>query len=148
MELKTYADWNKAINALKNRLDDEKVLQMMQHGTIQWQTGVAERFTQSFLGAINSRIDYATDRFQKEMKRSRGEERLILNALFLMRKEFRFLKEVCSIPAIREQDRDSFINIVQSAADGVQNSLEESAKKSDRSGKLKHLILTNKVNNI
>ena len=40
-----YSEWVDILNILKNRTNDEEVLEVMKKGTIEWQSGVAERLT-------------------------------------------------------------------------------------------------------
>ena len=40
----TYAEWASVLDMLKEKQDDEAVLSAMQQGTLEWQSGVAERF--------------------------------------------------------------------------------------------------------
>ena len=48
----TYSEWVAILDMLKERLDDESVLLAMQQGTIEWQTGVAERFAKKLIDAV------------------------------------------------------------------------------------------------
>ena len=141
----TYAEWTAVIELFKNRTDDEAVLQAMQRGTIEWQTGVAERFSKKLIDAVNCRMNAATDRFQKELTRSYGQERGIVQALLALRKELCFLSKAISLPALPEKDRQHYTQLVISQADSIQSSLEDSAKK-DRSGKLHSIVRNNRVN--
>lgn len=142
---RTYAEWVAVLDILKAKTDDDDVLQAMQSGTIEWQSGVAERFARKLVDTINYRMNAATDRFQKEMSRSNGQERAIVQALLALRKEFCFLSKAINIPAIPEKDRQQYYELVIEQANNVQNSLEDSAKK-DRSGKLASIVRNNKVN--
>ena len=117
----------------------------MQEGTIEWQTGVAERFTKKLIDVVNYRMNIASDKFQKEIGRSNGQERAIVQALLALRKELCFLSKTMNLPAIPENDRLQYYQMVISQANSMQNSLEESAKK-DRSGKLASIVRNNKVN--
>ena len=130
---------------LKNRTDDDSVMDAMHRGTLEWQSGVAERFAKKLIDVINGRMNAATDKFQREIARSRGSEREIVQALLSLRKEMRFLSEAINLPVIPEQDRQRYKQLVRSHADAVQKSLEDSAK-SDRTGKLASFIRNNKVN--
>ena len=84
---KTYSDWVAVLDMLQEKSDDEAVLTAMQNGTIEWQTGVAERFARKLIDVINYRMNAAIDKFQKEMSRSNGQERAIVQALLALRKE-------------------------------------------------------------
>ncbi len=142
---KTYFDWVAILDLLKERSDDEAVLSAMLAGRIEWQTGVAERFTKKLIDVINYRMNAAIDRFQKEMSRSNGQERAIVQALLALRKELCFLSKAINLPAIPEKDRRQYYNLVISQANTVQSSLEDSAKM-DRTGKLSSIVRRNRVN--
>lgn len=141
----TYSEWVAALDLLKSRSDDDAVLSAMQRGTLEWQSGVAERFAKKLIDAINQRMNAAADRFQREMSRSGGQERVIVQALLALRKEFCFLSKAIDLPVIPEKDRQSYCRLVLDQANSVQRSLEDSAKK-DRSGKLASIVRNNRVN--
>lgn len=143
----TYAQWVSLLDLLKERSDDPNVLQAMQAGTIHWQDGVAERFSRKLIDAVNARMNSAVDRFQKEMSRSRGQEREIVSAILNLRNEMRFLSKAIRLPALPEKDRQSYYQLVLSQANSIQESLEKSAK-TDRTGKLLSIIKTNRVNDL
>ena len=142
----TYAEWAPVLDMLKNKTNDEDVLQAMLQGTVEWQSGVAERFAKKLIDAVNYRMNCATDKFQKDYLRARGHERAVVQALLALRREFRFLAQAINLPALPEKDRAHYYQLVISHADSVQSSLEDSAAKSDRSGKLSSIVRNNKVN--
>lgn len=142
---RTYSEWVAVLDMLKAKADDEAVLFAMQSGTIEWQSGVAERFAKKLIDVINYRMNAASDKFQKEMSRSNGQERAIVQALLALRKELCFLSKAINLPAIPEKDRQQYHQLVISQANNVQSALEDSAKK-DRSGKLASIVRNNKVN--
>lgn len=142
---KTYSEWVVVLDMLKAKSDDDAVLSAMQEGTIEWQSGVAERFAKKLIDVINYRINVASDKFQRSMSRSNGQERAIVQALLALRKELCFLSKAINLPAIPEKDRQQYYQLVISQANSMQSSLEDSAKK-DRSGKLASLVRNNKVN--
>ena len=141
----TYSEWSVILGRLKEQVDDAAVLDAMQQGKIEWQTGVAERFTRKLVDVINFRMNMAIDKFQLEMKRSSGQERLIIQALIALRKELFFLSKAVCIPAIPEKNRIQYQQLIISQANSIQSSLEESAKQ-DRSGKLACIVKNTKVN--
>lgn len=143
----TYAEWASVLTLLKDKTDDGAVLAAMQAGTIEWQTGVAERFSKKLIDAVNSRMNAASDKFQLDIQRARGQERAIVQALLALRKEMRFLTRVLDIRAIPEQDRAQYVGLVRAQADAMQKSLEDSAK-ADRTGKLSSIIRNNRVNSL
>lgn len=141
----SYSEWVTVLNMFKNKTDDESVVSAMKQGTIEWQTGVAERFVRKFAEALNSRMNEATDNFQKQQNRSMGQERVIVQSILALRKELKFLSYAADLPAIPESDRPKYVQLVLSQADSIQEALEESAKK-DRSGKLSMIVRNNRVN--
>ena len=141
----SYADWADVLEILRAKTDDEEVLQAMMQGTVEWQSGVAERFSKKLIDAINHRMNGATDKFRKEMSRSNGQERAIVQALLALRKELRFLSKAINLPASPEKDRQHYLDLVINQANSIQSSLEDSAK-ADRSGKLSSIVRNNRVN--
>ena len=141
----TYFEWASVLDMLEEKKDDDAVLEAMLQGTLEWQSGVAERFTKKLIDVINHRMNTATDKFQKDMSRAYGEERVIVQALIALRKEMIFLAKAVDLPAIPEKDRNQYRQLVIGQADSMQSSLEDSAKK-DRTGKLSSIIRKNKVN--
>ena len=141
----TYSEWNAVLDMLRDRQDDAAVLAAMQQGTLAWQSGVAERFAKKLVDTINARMNAATDKFQKSMSRSGGQEGAIVQALLALRKELSFLVKPIDLPVIPEKDRAQYCNLVREQADQIQTSLEDSAKK-DRSGKLSSIVRNHKVN--
>lgn len=142
---KTYSEWVAVLDMLKDKADDESVLQAMQKGTVEWQSGVAERFAKKLIDVINYRMNVATDKFQREMSRSNGQERAIVQALLALRREMCYLSNAINLPALPEKDRQQYYQLVITQANSIQSSLEDSAKK-DRSGKLASIVRNNKVN--
>lgn len=142
---RTYSEWVNIFNMLKTKADDEAVLTAMQRGTVEWQSGVAERFSKKLIEAVNYRMNAASDKFQKEMSRSNGQERAIVPALLALRKEMCFLSKAISIPAIPDKERQQYYQLVIEQANNIQKALEDSAKK-DRSGKLASIVRNNRVN--
>lgn len=142
---RTYAQWVDILELLQDKTDDAAVLEAMQQGTIEWQSGVAERFTSKLVDVINKRMNAASDKFQREISRARGQEREIVGALLALRKEMKFLSQAINLPAIPEKDRHQYRNLVLEQADNMQRSLEDSAK-NDRTGKLASIIKNNRVN--
>jgi len=140
-----YADWVEVLTVFKNRTDDEAVLQAMQQGTLEWQAGVADRFTERLIEAVKTRLDSGIDRFQTNLSHARGQEREIVGALVTLRKELAFLVQAVDLPAIPQDSRDELKRLVREQADSIQSSLDDSAK-TDRVGKLAMIIRNNKVN--
>ena len=140
-----YSDWIILLDQLKNKTDDTEVVEAMKQGTIPWQSGVSERFIKKLIDAVNTRMNSASDRFQRDMNYAAGREGSIVQALLALRKEMALLADVMNIPAIPEADRAQYVALVKAQADNMQNSLEDTAKK-DRTGKLPSIVKNHKVN--
>lgn len=141
----TYAEWVSVLEALKAKSYDDEVLTAMQQGTIEWQSGVAERFSKKLADAVNVRMNAASDKFQKDLDRAKGEERVIVQSLLALRKELNFLLQAIDLPALPDDYRHQYKKLVLEQADRAQSSLEESAKK-DRTGKLSSIVRNHRVN--
>ena len=70
----------------------------MKAGSIQWQSGVAERFSRKLIEAVNFRMNVAWISFQKDLSRSHGQEGAIVQAIIL-KKEMAFLANAIDLPA-------------------------------------------------
>lgn len=143
----TYSEWVSILSVFKERTNDSEVLTAMQSGAIEWQTGVAERFSRKLIDAVNFRMNTATDRFQKEISRSQGRESEIVQAILSLRKELSFLARAIDLPALPQKEREHYVRLVYEQADSIQRSLEDSAGK-DRSGRLSSIIRNHKVNSL
>ena len=141
----TYAEWATVLDQFQRKTDDEAVLRAMKSGTLNWQTGVAERFAQRLVDAVNARMDAASDKFQLDMRRSNGQESGLVRALLALRKEMAFLAQAIDLPVIPEKDRRQYVRLVRDQADRMQSSLEESARK-ERSGRLASIVRNHRVN--
>jgi hypothetical protein len=141
----TYSEWVSVLDIFKAKSNDSEVLTAMKNGTVEWQSGVAERFSKRLIDSVNYRMNTASDKFQKEMSRAYGSEGAIVQALLALRKEMSFLVQAIDLPALPEKNRQQYIRLVLDQADNVQKSLEDSAQK-DRSGKLSSIVRNHKVN--
>ncbi len=143
----TYSEWVTVLDIFKERSNDAEILEVMKQGTIEWQSGVAERFSKRLIDAVNFRMNAASDKFQKDYGRSYGAEGAIVQALLALRKEMSFLVQAINLPALPDKDRQHYLQLVIDQANTMQKSLEDSAKK-DRSGKMASIVRNHKVNAI
>ncbi len=141
----TYAEWSKVISAFKDKTNDDEVLAAMKSGTLEWQAGVAERFSKKLIDAVNQRMNMASDKFQKDINRNGGTESSIVQSILALRKEMMFLADAIDLPVIPENDRRQYRSLVIEQANNMQKSLEDSAKM-DRSGKLSSIVRNHKIN--
>ncbi len=140
----TYSEWSSLLSDFKEKKDDSEVIVAMKEGTIEWQMGVAERFSRKLIDAVNTRMNNATDQFQTDMNRANGQEANIVNALIKLRKEMALLADAIDLPALPEKDRQKYKSLVIEQAHSIQKSLEDSAKR-DKSGKLSSIVRNHKV---
>lgn len=141
----TYAEWVKVLDLFRARQDDREVLAAMQQGSLEWQSGVADRFSKRLVDAVNARMNTASDKFQRDMSTARGAEGAIVQALLSLRKEMTLLAQAVDIPSLPEEYRRQYVQLVLDQANHMQDSLEDSAKK-DRSGKLSSIVRNHRVN--
>lgn len=142
----TYAEWVSILELFGNKLKDEETIPAMHAGKLDWQPGVADRFSLKLVDAVNKRMNDAIDRFTRTQQRSAGSEMAIANALMTLRKEFVIIINALDIAAIPEDYRAKYMLLVKEQADKVQASLIDSATRSDRSGKTTFLIRKHAVN--
>ena len=143
----TYAEWVEVLTLLKNKSDDKEVLKAMKSGSLEWQSGVAERFSGKLIQAVNTRMDAAVKQFQTALSRAGGQGGDVERAILALRKEMAFLLQAVDLGVIPEDIRKEYIRMVREQADGMQKSLQESAK-ADKTGRLASIIRNHKVNSI
>lgn len=141
----TYSEWTKVIDIFKEKQNDAEVLIAMKSGTLEWQSGVADRFSKRMIDAVNTRMNIASDKLQNNLNHSRGAEGAIVQALLGLRKEMSFLAQAVNIQAFPEEHRKQYLQLVIDQANKMQQSLEDSAKK-DRTGKMGSIVRNHKVN--
>ena len=141
----TYSEWVTVLTDFKNKKNDEDVLRAMKAGSIQWQSGVAERFSRKLIEAVNFRMNAASDKFQKDLSSSHGQEGAIVQAILSLRKEMAFLANAIDLPALPDDERKHYLALVIEQADNMQKSLEDSAK-NDRSGRMSSIVRNHRVN--
>ena len=141
----TYSEWVTVLTDFKNKKNDEDVLRAMKAGSIQWQSGVAERFSRKLIEAVNFRMNAPSDKFQKDLSRSHGQEGAIVQAILSLRKEMAFLANAIDLPALPDDERKHYLALVIEQADNMQKSLEDSAK-NDRSGRMSSIVRNHRVN--
>ncbi|MHC5227982.1 hypothetical protein ACYSNW_06830 [Enterococcus sp. LJL99] len=143
---KTYSEWISLIEEFRNGSGEkvQQTVEVMKNGSLEWQSGVAERFMKHLNEAIDERLQQATQQFQRNFSRSNGSEREILQSLLTLRKELQFLQTAVDLPVLPEDVRQQLIGIMKEQRQQLQQSLEETAK-SDRTGKLGSLVRNNRV---
>lgn len=148
-KLISYAQWCEVFNKIENweiGHTDSDIINAVDNGTIDWVSGVAERFTNQLLTLINKRFTKLETFYNARIK-SCYDQFNLSNLLILFRKELVFLKYLANIPAIPESVSKQIVKEIEDYTENVQKSLLESAKK-DLSGSLKQIILDIKINNI
>ena len=105
----TYAEWVKVLDLFRARQDDREVLAAMQQGSLEWQSGVADRFSKRLVDAVNARMNTASDKFQRDMSNARGAEGAIVQALLSLRKEMALLAQAVDIPSLPEEYRRQYV---------------------------------------
>lgn len=143
----TYAEWANILDVFQSGTNDAEVLEAMTRGTVEWQSGVADRFSRRLIDSVNARMNAASDRFQKNVARAGGSEGEIVRALLALRKEMSFLASAIALPALPEKERKYYRQLVIDQANRMQKSLEDSARR-DRSGRMASIIRNHRVNTI
>lgn len=144
---KSYAEWIDILKLIKEKKDDIEVLEVMQKGEIVWQSGIAERFMKKYIDVINCRMNCATDKFQLDMKRAGNSENSIVQSLFSLRKEMKFLIKLSEITILPEKQRETIRDMINEEVLRMQKALEDSAK-SDRTGKMLSIVKKNRLDSI
>ncbi|MGZ7862157.1 hypothetical protein B6U63_08415 [Ligilactobacillus salivarius] len=140
-----YKQWVEMLDIIASGDSDKgkEALDAMKSGTLQWQTGVADRFLKVLVDTINIRISKLNDTVSKNLGYAKNENDVV-SALLFARKEYQFLEDIVSIPAIPDKQKNELIEMIRNNGKTMQSSLEDSAK-NDTSGKLLNIIKNNRV---
>lgn len=145
----TYSEWVSLFKRFSEGADDKEVVLAMKNGSLEWQAGVADRFSKHFSNALNKRIKSALDRFDENMKRSTDAEEGYIRSLNALGMELSFIRDAADLQCIPEEYRVQFVQLVSSAADQAQQSLEDSAvsiDKTERTGRIPFIVRNHAVN--
>lgn len=141
---KIYIEWVNILNLLKERKNNEEILEKMENGKLEWQDGVAQRFVDKLTQVINYRIKIATDKFSQDLSRGTRDERVTVQSLIALKKEFLFCSRICKIRILPDEIQKKLYELIADQAKNIQTSLENSAK-NDRTGKLLSIVRNNKI---
>ena len=141
---KIYIEWVNILNLLKERKNNEEILEKMENGKLEWQDGIAQRFVDKLTQVINYRIKIATDKFSQDLSRGTRNERVTVQSLIALKKEFLFCSRICKIRILPDEIQKKLYELIADQAKNIQTSLENSAK-NDRTGKLLSIVRNNKI---
>lgn len=139
----TYGDWIRYLDLLKTGDNDDLMIQALEHGKLEWQTGVAERITRAISDVLDARLKRISDALQREMNHAR-EEATLVRALSGARHSLAVLIHLANLPALPNDVRATYTGIIAGYVERVQSSLEASAQR-DRTGKLLNLLRKNSL---
>ena len=142
----TYAEWNKILKDLREGGVREDIMAAIKSGQLEWQDGVAQRFSQQLADTINTVINKANDAFSRQIQSGNNAEGAIVKGLLHLRRELQFAHELASLGVLPDEVREDYQKLVSNQADKMQKSIEDSARKIDRTGKLSSIVRNHKVN--
>lgn len=129
---RTYAAWSEYLDCLVAANDDARVLEAMQKGTGDFNSGAVENLTRRLNEVFNARLEGCHDRFNRQMGHS-SDMATLSRALLDFRRQLTFLHRVATVNALPLTIQKHLCEMLDKAAHSTQESLEESAKL-DRSG--------------
>lgn len=141
-----FAEWLDVLDMLKKRDNDTEVYQAMQCGKLDWSPGISDRFIEAFMDTINSRIENMKNDFSRHVARISGNDREVIQLMLGIRRELTWLEKLAKIPTIPADISDKICEMIKANKDAMQNGMEDSAIKTDRSGRLAFLLRNNAIN--
>ncbi len=144
----TYSEWMDCFDTIRDGNQDAEVLACIKNGTLALTGGVAGRFATQMNSVIQYRIKRASDKFDRLMKMNQGDINLLSKALLGLRKEFIFLVQFAKIPVLPISDSNLLSEAIKEQATTMQNSLEASTMKLDRTGMLTSIVKKNKIDKL
>lgn len=142
----TYSDWTKVIRQFGAGSNDTEVILAMKSGTLEWQTGVADRFIKHLSGAVDKRIKAASSKFDSDLQHATDAEEGYVRALNCLNKAYASTIDGVNLPCVPEEYRMRLMAIVIEAANASQQSLEDSASVIDRTGRILSIVRSHAVN--
>lgn len=145
----TYAQWAKLLKQFGDGGCDAEVVPAMKNGTLEWQPGVADRFSKHLSNALNKRIKSALDQFDTDLGHASSMEEGYVRSLNGLQRSFAFIRDAAALPCVPEEYRIQFVELVQDAANKAQQSLEDSAAsidRTERTGQIPSLVRNHPVN--
>ncbi|KRK65574.1 hypothetical protein FC72_GL000015 [Companilactobacillus tucceti DSM 20183] len=146
VNISTYREWANLFKKFDARENDEQVLEDAKHGTLVWQTGVADRFMKRLTASINKRMNDSVSVFEKQISQSGIPEANFVKSIHQLKDEFETMRNFTNIEAIPTEQRRKLVEMLYESRKDLQSNLEESAK-TDQSGKLSSLVRNNRIDN-
>lgn len=144
----TYSDWMDCFDVLKEGGRDLEVLECTRKGKLTLAAGVAGRFATQLDNVIQYRFKKASDKFDRAMQINNGDLNSLSSSLLMLRKEISFLVQFAHLPVLPPEDAKLLMDAIKSQAITMQQSLENSAKRTDRTGMLASIIKKNRIDKL
>lgn len=141
----TYNEWMNCLDAFRDEKMENEALYAMMQGSIEWQSGVAERFTKSIFDLIEYKLNIMQNNFNNRISNPVKSNIEIERNLLYARREFKRLMMLSKIKVLPEELCQYIESYITKTADTMQNSLLDSAKR-DRTGVILSLVRKNPVN--
>lgn len=135
---RTYAAWSECLDHLIAANNDARVLEAMQHGSGDFNSGAVENLVRRLTEVFDARLEQCHDRFNRQMSHSRDMATLS-RALLDFRHGLTFLHQLATVKAFPTTIQKHLGEMLDKAAQNTQESLEESAKL-DRSGETRQCV--------
>jgi hypothetical protein len=139
----SYNQWSDCLDCLEKGLDDAATLAVMEQGTLEWTSGVAELFSGRISATLSVRLQRSADQLSRQLN-SGADEVTLVRALLNSRRTLIGLKKLGTLTAFPALLQAHLLNELKTYAERTQNSLEDNAK-SDRTGRLSNLIKNNSI---
>lgn len=144
----TYSDWMECFDILKEGGRDSEVLECTRKGKLTLSAGVAGRFATQLNNVIQYRFKKASDKFDRAMQINNGDPNSLSSSLLMLRREISFLVQFANLPVLTPEDVKLLIDAIKNQAATMQQSLESSAKRMDRTGMLASIIKKNRIDKL
>lgn len=143
----TYAEWLNCFDRFRDEQFEEEVIVAMKNGTIEWQSGVAERFTKSLFDLIDYKIEFIMKSMNMKFSKQLKSKLEIENALLHTRRSLKKLLIFSSMESIPKDLRKKIKKYIEDTADTIQSAILDSVER-DRIGEMVVLVKNNAVNKL
>ncbi|XKH50519.1 hypothetical protein LG275_13095 [Chryseomicrobium palamuruense] len=141
-----YSEWVESLLIIQKDGISEETIRILNVGSLEWTTGVAERITNLLHTTLKVRLDHLTLNLQKELNLAEGNTDLIVKSLMNARNRLYLMNELTKLPIFPSYVQKEMGKVLINFSEQVQDSLIKGVA-TDRTGTLKMLFLRNSLTN-
>ena len=142
----TYAEFSELLIELRTASNRRELIDLLNRGKIDWQTGIAERLTRLILDTVNILLDRMSEALRQDIQSMGGVHDGLGRCLVNARHWFTDMYLLANLQFLSAETSTRLREQIQDVANKTQAELEKLATRSDHTGKLLFQVRQNAVN--